>query len=172
MCEMERISGEEQILAARKEMAGWYMEAGRDAVLSHLSGLNWAPGAREGIADIRRAGVSVALASVTWSFAVEYVGQQLGIERFLSTELDFASGSIRHSWRSTKAEFLRSLAAEYGIRASNVAVVGDSSGDYDMLEEAGLGIFVGVDQPELADIIHMPDADIRDVSRTILSFEK
>ncbi len=169
---MERVSGRDQILEARSEMAGWYMDAGLGAVQASLEDLNWAPGVDDGIAEIRQAGVHLALASVTWSFAVGHVATKLGIERYLSTQLDFDTGVIDHSWRATKAEYLADLAAELGIRHENIATIGDSSGDFDMLEAAGLGIFVGAETPDLDGVIHMPGADIRDVSETILAFEK
>lgn len=172
MCEVERVDGIDQIIAAREEMADWYIEAGKEAVQSHLRQLNWAFGAREGIANLHNSDVEVALASVTWSFAVEHVAGELGVSRFNSTELDFTSGAIRHTWRATKAEYLREIAAQLGIATKDVAAIGDSSGDYDMLEVAGLPIFVGSEPPEVTNAIHLPDADIRDISNLILNFER
>lgn len=172
MCELERLGGQEQIVAAREEMAGWYIEAGRNVVQSHLSDLNWAPGVDEGIANLKQAGVQVALSSVTWSFAVEHVANQLGISEFRSTELDFDDGAIVHAWRASKAEYLHEMVARLGILTSEVAAVGDSSGDYDMLSVAGLPIFVGVEPPAVSSVTHLPNADIANVSKLILSFEK
>ncbi len=171
MCEMERIKDVEQIVAAREEMAGWYIDAGLEGVKSHLSDLQWAPGVREGTAELKDAGIQLALASVTWSFAVEHVAEQLGISRFRSTELDFTTRNIRHAWGDTKSEYMHELAEALGIATTEIAAVGDSPGDYEMLRGAGLAIFVGNEPPDLTNVTHLPDADIRDVWKTILNFE-
>ncbi len=172
MCELEGVEGRDQVAAGRNEMAGWYLEAGKSNVETHLSNLMWAPGAREGIAELHVAGVQIALASMTWSFIVEHIANELSVARIHATELDFRSGSVTHSWIATKADFLRLTASESGIPISEVAAVGDSKGDYDMLRAARLPIYVGNGPIELNNITHLPDADIRDVSRTILTLEK
>ncbi len=169
MCEFERWTGEERILSARKEMAEWYLTAGESVVRSHLTAISWAPGAHEGIAELQRAGIEVALASVTWSFAVEHVAQTLNVKRRRSTELDFATGSVTHTWGNTKAEFLTEVVNELGVSVTDVAAVGDSSGDYEMLRTAGTAIFVGTEPPDLEQVTHMPEADIRDVAKLIRS---
>ncbi len=170
MCELEELSTVDEIIAGREEMAGWYMEAGREESVSFLADLNWAPGAREGVEELRQAGVQVALASVTWSFAVARVASELEIDDFRSTELDFATGAISHTWGTTKAEYLRSLASERGVSTSETAAIGDTNGDLDMLDAAGRGIFVGERPPPgIAGVTHMPAADIRDVAAGILA---
>lgn len=172
MCELELLEGREQIVAAREEMAGWYIEAGENTVRSHLTGLNWAPGVKEGIAYLQHAGVQIALASVTWSFAVEHVANALGISNFRATNLNFVDLAISHTWSETKAEYLHEMASTLGIQTANVAAVGDSLGDYDMLRVAGLPIFVGSAHPGLPNVTHMPTADIQRVAETILRIDK
>ncbi len=168
MSEFEALTEHDEILAARGEMAAWYLDAGRDTVTTALSNIQWAPGAPEGISALQNAGVKVVLASVTWSFAVEHVAETLGIEEFRATALDFSTGRIEHAWGSTKADYLQELSAKTGCALSEVAAVGDTSGDYDMLELAGKAIFVGEQAPEMPDIMHMPGADIRDVAQEII----
>ena len=171
MCEFEyeEVKGTSNIIAAREEMADWYLVAGRTKVESHLPGLNWAPGVEEGMRMLQQAGVTLALASVTWSFAVQVVANRFGIEHLVATDLEFDSGEINHVWGSTKADFLKKLAGKLDIPMSETAAVGDTSTDYDMLGAAGLGVFVGSGTPLLQSVLHMPEADIRDVSAAILN---
>jgi phosphoserine phosphatase len=168
MCELERSSGREQVTASREEMAGWYRAAGQPAVEAALAGLKWAPGTFEGVRMLQDAGVTVALASVTWSFAVEHIAGRLGVADFMGTTLDFESGVIGHAWGSSKAQFLQGLCKRFALRASEVAAVGDTSGDYDMLRVAGKAVFVGPFQPDVPGAVHLPNADIRDVARAII----
>lgn len=174
MCELEAIApaSKEVVISAREEMAGWYRAAGQERVESALSDLSWAPGIEDGVAELREAGVKIALASVTWSFAVERVAAQFGVEHFVGSELDFSSGKIAHAWGDTKAKFVKELSERHGLPLAQIASVGDTSGDYDMLRLAGKRIFVGKDKPAIDGVIHMPEADIRDVAKVILGHER
>lgn len=168
MCELERSRNTEQVIAAREEMADWYRQAGREKVESLLGGLALAPGAEEGIDMLRDAGVTVALASITWSFAVQHLAQRFSISHIAASVLDFDSGRIDHAWGDSKAEFLRAFKDMHGLDTEMTAAVGDTSTDYEMLRAAGLGIFVGRHVPDLSEVLHMPDADIRHVAAAIL----
>ena len=149
-------------------MAGWHMQAGRDSVVSALADLPWAPGAHEGIERLKEAGVEVALASITWSFAVEYIARQLGVTHWAATGLDFGTGAIDHAWGATKRDFLLERTKELAITHKETAAVGDSSGDYEMLGVAGLGIYVGAGTPDIQGVVHMPGAEILSVADRIL----
>ena len=171
MCEMERASAltsREEVIAYREEMAGWYMEAGLDSVVSALADLPWAPGAHEGIERLRISGFEVALASITWSFAVDQIASQLGVTRWAATGLDFGTGVIDHAWGETKRDFLLERAKELAITNEETAAVGDSSGDFEMLDAADLGIYVGAEPPDIQGVVHMPCADILSVAARIL----
>lgn len=168
MCQLEIVNGRDQVIAARHEMAEWYMEAGEVAVKTCLDGLSWAPGVTEGMGLLRANGVQLGLASVTWSFIVDHVARRLGISSYIATELDFETGDVKHSWRESKAAFLHEFAASNGMTPGDAAAVGDTMGDYDMLQVAGLGVFVGPDRPDLPNVVHMPGADLRDVAGAIL----
>jgi phosphoserine phosphatase len=57
-----------------------------------------------------------------------------------------------------------------GNNSSRVAAVGDSTGDNEMLREAGLRFFLGANPPpDLEAIIHLPDGDIDTVATRILA---
>ncbi len=173
MCELERQSGREAVLSAREEMASWYLQAGKPVVEEALENLHYAPGAADGIESLKQAGVALALASVTWSFAVDRVAEELGIEHTSSSYLDFETGAIRHTWASTKAEYLQKLAARFGLEPAEIAAIGDSSGDFEMFRVAGLPIYVGESTSGLHHgVVHMLDADIRDVADAILEHKR
>lgn len=169
MCELEQLNKLDDIRTARREIISWYR--GRTvAELSTMLDINYlAPGAIEGIRLLRRRGVKVAIASLTWSFAVDWFSLALGVEHSLGTDIsrDF---DIRDCWPRDKANWLAKLRRELHCSSAAVAAVGDSSFDIPMLEEAGLRIFVGpsglVDLPP--DTVLMPSADIRDVAAKIL----
>ena len=142
MREIELIRERDDIIAARHEMAGWY-EGIPEADLQTMSlRATLAADAIDVIAALRCANVTVAIASITWSFAVEAFARRLGIESFTATELR-ADRSISHVWAEDKAQFLRSMAARAGLQNSSVFAVGDTSGDVPMLNAAGQGYFVG-----------------------------
>lgn len=170
MCELEEVAlgSREIVIAARQEMAGWYRAVGEDVVRASLSDLSWAPGIGEGFTLLKEAGVKVALASMTWKFAVGHIAERFAINEFVGTDLDFESGKIIHSWGDTKANFLKEMSKKYDVSLTQIAAIGDTSGDYDMLKLAGKGVFVGKNELGIDGVIHMPDADIRDVASVIL----
>jgi phosphoserine phosphatase len=85
MSAFEAAMGDRQIRAAREEMARWYAKVARSPLSSVIAGAPLAPGADEACARLRRAGVDLAIASVTWNFAVDEVADRLGIVHRLGT---------------------------------------------------------------------------------------
>jgi HAD superfamily phosphoserine phosphatase-like hydrolase len=170
MRELER--GACDLKAARAEMAGWYRASGYgDARLVELlAAAEIAPGADEGCALLRGRAVEIALASVTWSFAVEHFAQRFGASTWLATTLG-KDGEIGHVFAADKAAWLERLARERGIDRGRIAAVGDSVGDVPMLRVAGTAIFVGAALCAGAPshVRHLPSCDIRDVARAILA---
>ena len=162
---IERITDRDEMTAARVAMAEWYVDLERDLVLEWLDGAELAPGAVEGCERLRTAGVRLAIASITWEFAVARFAALFGADRWIGTTLE-SDGSVGHCWAETKAEWVCGL----GDR-SRIAAVGDTSGDVPMLSVVGLPIFVGGERPAelLTRAVHLPHADIRDVAEVILS---
>ena len=159
---------EEEITAARIEMASWYRGYELTELEGYLRHACWPPGAQEGIAQLRNAGVEVRILSVTWGFAVRCFAEQLNVQHCLGTEL-LPNGEIQHCWGRTKANFLRQLMKQFQISRDRVAAIGDSSSDIPMLELAGLRFFVGANPPQILDVIHLPNSDIRLIAQKILA---
>lgn len=168
MREIEALSAEEDLEAARREIALWYGSLSREE-LTHtvLSSAVLAPGVREGLRILREARIVVGIASITWGFAVEAFAKRLGIEHFIGTALH-SDGSIVHCRARHKADFVRRMQAELGLDRAGIAGVGDSQNDVEMLNFVGLPIFVGVTLPDGLRAEHMPGAGIDEVARRIV----
>lgn len=168
MRRFEALSAEPEIAAARREMARWYEGRSVRELCEALGAATWAPGAREGIALLQAGGVEVAIASITWSFAVEWVAERLGVTRTLGTRLE-RGGRVRHVWPRDKGRWLERLVAELGVPAERVAAAGDSGSDADLLAASSLRFFVGAGAPPpLPALEHRPAADIGSLAREIL----
>jgi HAD superfamily phosphoserine phosphatase-like hydrolase len=168
MRSFEARSTEPEIAQARIEMAWWYLSVSRERLLGFMESAQWAPGAVAGIARLQQAGMEVAIASVTWDFAVNWVARRLNVSHTLGTRIA-EDGTIEHTWPRDKADWLRGLTSQIGIQSERTAAVGDSSGDLAMLQAAGLRFFVGLRRPADLTCIHLPAADIESVAENILA---
>jgi HAD superfamily phosphoserine phosphatase-like hydrolase len=165
----ERLTSITDIAAARTKMVSWYRSHDRAALLQHLRTATVAPGAHAGVASLKRAGAEVALVSITWQFAVEWLATELGANLAVGTRW-CADGEIEHFWPEDKATWLAGRASELGLQGAEIAAVGDSAGDLPMLKYAGTGYFLGRDAPDLPPHVkHWPAADISDIVRDLLS---
>jgi HAD superfamily phosphoserine phosphatase-like hydrolase len=168
MRRFERLSTEDDIVAARTEMARWYAETTIVDLTRHLQGTEWAPGAYDAVRTLQSEGIEVVVASITWSFAVGWFAEQLHVSHYLGTEL-LPSGEIRHAWGRDKARFLRELSSASNVPQQRIAAVGDSINDFDMLREAALRFYLGrTPLSGLTPVIHVPGADLRVVAEHIL----
>jgi phosphoserine phosphatase len=149
-------------------MAEWYKGHPIETLHDHLRNARWAPGAHEAIRILQEAQVVVAIASITWKFAVRWFAEQLNVENYVGTDIS-PRGEILHVWGRDKARWLQELAAGYGASPDRTAAVGDSNGDLDMLRAAALRFFVGAKSvADLDDVIHLPEADLRVVAKRII----
>jgi HAD superfamily phosphoserine phosphatase-like hydrolase len=145
----ERYQSEAEIADARRQMMAWYEGHTHEALCGHLRNATWAPGACRAVRDLQKANILVAIASITWRFAVEWFADQLNIRHLLGTDLS-SEGEITHVWGRDKAQWLEDLASRYKISRHRIAAVGDSRGDAEMLQAAHLRFFVGaVPSPEI-----------------------
>lgn len=167
MQEIEKLASEQELAAARVEMAQWYRTVSQAELLSFLEDAKLAPGADEGIALLRAAGFEVGIASLTLQAAVARFAFRFGVSRFIGTAIH-DDGSIAHIWPRDKAAWLRRTANDLGLDLARVAAVGDSHGDLPMLEAAGVKIHVGASTIDIDGCHHAPAADIRDVARKII----
>jgi len=168
MKRFETFKAESDIADGRAQMVEWYRDYSVGDLQAYLDNVSWAPGAHEAIRQLREAGIIVGIASITWSVAVRWFADRLGIRHFLGTDLD-QNGEILHVWSRDKGRWLQDLADSYGISHDRIAAVGDSAGDSAMLRVAGLRFFVGSELvPETGPVIHLPGADLRIVARRII----
>lgn len=170
MAAFEALTDIADIRAARETMFDWYGDVPIPVLCSYLDALRLAPGAEEACARLRDAGVTLAVASFTWEFAVETVARRLGIPHWIGTRAD-AEGRFEHVWHDTKAEWVLDLTASLGLTREGTAAVGDSGFDVPMLHAVGTAVYVGA---ELVDglpttTIHIPHADLRDVAEVLLT---
>jgi phosphoserine phosphatase len=108
MHELESCIAQGDLVTARLEMARWYAGLPMQELLRPLPRATLAPGTREGIARLQRHGVEIAIASITWEFAVAWFAQQLDIAYYLGTTLE-PTGEIRHIWPRDKAAWVQRL---------------------------------------------------------------
>ena len=167
MRKFERCVTKDEIAAARREMSRWYSPYRLDELVAPLANAIEAPGLRQGFARLRAAGVKIGIASITWSFAVEWFAQRLGVD-FQLGRLLREGGTIAHVWPEDKAVWLRSLAAKEQLLIAETAAIGDSVGDVPMLLAAGRRYYVGSDTAAIPEIRHFPQGNIEDIARDIL----
>jgi HAD superfamily phosphoserine phosphatase-like hydrolase len=156
------------IAAARQEMVRWYREMSLAELTSCLRSVKIAPRAVEGLTLLRRHRVAVAIASITWEFAVAWFARQLHVEYFVGTRLE-PDGTILHFWPRDKVTWIHGLRDTLRIPASRVAAVGDSGGDVEMLQAVRHPVFIGATLPSgLPGVTHLPGADIATVAQWII----
>ncbi len=169
MQRFETLKSEQEIICARIEMARWYRESNVLDLAEGCERATFAPGAREAIAQLQSNGIEVAIASITWEFAVAWFAKRFNVRHHIGTEL-LASGEVNHVWGRMKGQWLRKLASDLAIPESRIAAVGDSAGDADLLRAAALRFFVGRQLlSDVGEAIHMPDADMRDIANRVLA---
>jgi phosphoserine phosphatase len=156
------------ITAAREEIARWYQEVPLVELTSRLRSVKMAPRALEGITLLRRHGIAVAIASITWEFAVAWFARQLHVEYFVGARLE-PDSTILHFWPRDKVTWIQELRDTLRIPASRVAAIGDSGGDVEMLRAVRHPVFVGATLPgELLAVTPLPGADIATVAHWII----
>lgn len=153
------------VTVARELMAGWLRSSDMTSLLTSLDSLILAPGAAVAFRTLRSHGITTAIASMTWEFAVERFARLLGADYFVGTRLS-DTDEIGHVWPEDKATWAKGLAQRLRLSMAQVAAVGDSPGDYDLLASVGYPLFVGAFPPPGA--IHLPEADLLDLARLIV----
>ncbi|MEA2550362.1 MAG: phosphoserine phosphatase [Actinomycetota bacterium] len=152
--------------AARITMAGWYRPIPTEVLLHDVRGLALAPGTEEAFGFLRTHHVSTAIVSLTLKAAVDWFAERLGADFAVGTHI--TGEEIDHVWAEDKGRWLQAAAAKLGLHHQEVAAVGDSDGDREMLAAAGFRVFVGDRAPDTPDILHMPGANMYDVAQRIL----
>lgn len=123
------------------------------------------PGARELLRALKRAGVVVALVSAGFTLNTDPIMAEFGLDYCLANELTAVDGvldggSVNHVPEGGKAGFARDLMARLGIPAAETLAAGDTKGDLELFECAGLRVAVNPKWPglrALADVVFEPD---------------
>nr|WP_272950005.1 HAD-IB family phosphatase [Agrobacterium tumefaciens] len=165
----EQLRSQEEIAVGRENMLEWYAPFGSSNLTAHLSELRLAPGVKQGFSRLKYAGIKIALVSITWEFAVDWLASELGADYAVGTGWR-DDGSITHFWPEDKANYLHALLAELNLNPDALAAVGDSHGDIPMLNLASRSYFVGYDLPsELSHAQHWHDANIEEIVLDMLA---
>lgn len=168
MQEIELLKTRAEMTAAREEMAIWHDGMTNSDIEKSLQAVNLAPGLESAFSLLREHGVIIAIASITCRFAIEHFAEKWGVEYYIGTDI-LPSGEIDHVWAEQKAQFVQKLSAQLNIPLARIAAVGDSSGDFDMLEIAGMPIYVGTSsQQHQNDWLCLPNANIMDIAQHLI----
>jgi HAD superfamily phosphoserine phosphatase-like hydrolase len=169
MKEIELLKTKGELAAAREEMAHWWGSMSEEDIANSLFGVKLAPGLKEAFSLFREHGVVIAIASITCRFAIEHFATEWEIEHYIGTGTS-ETGEIEHVWAEHKAQFIHKLSTQLDIPLNRIAGVGDSVGDFDMLNTVGEAIFVGGSRDESEKgWLHMPNANIVDMAQHLIS---
>lgn len=165
----ELLRSREDMTKGRETMLEWYLPFSKVRLIEHLADLRLAPGVKQGFARLKAVGVKIALVSITWQFAVEWLAAELDADYAVGTGWR-ENNTLSHFWPEDKAIYLNSLLAELKLEQEALAAVGDSHGDIPMLNLASRSYFVGKVPPqELLHAEHWPDADIDEIVLDMLA---
>lgn len=123
------------------------------------------PGAAELLRALKRNGVIVALVSAGFTLNTDPIVAEFGLDYALANELTVRDGildggSINHVPEGGKAAFARNLMARLGIPAEETLAAGDTRGDLELFDCAGVRIAVNPKSELLrarADVVFEPD---------------
>jgi phosphoserine phosphatase len=152
--------------AARNTIAAWLRPFPTDILLRDVRDLALAPRTEEAFSLLRSHRVSTAILSLTWKPAVDWFAQKLGADFAIGTS--HGDAAIDHVWPEDKGRWLQDFATQHGLHPRELAAVGDSEGDREMLAAAGFGVFVGDRPPDIPNLVHMPGADMYEVAERIV----
>lgn len=171
---MAHLAAENRRLALAREIsyAEWLRRDARlwagqpVARIRHLLAENpYLPGAEALLRSLKQAGVAVALVSAGFSLNTDPIMAEFGLDYCLTNELTTAGelldgGSINRVPEGGKAVFACGLMAQLGIGPAQTLAVGDTAGDLELFECAGVRIAVNPTSAALratADVVFEPD---------------
>jgi phosphoserine phosphatase len=118
-----------------------------EGVLDEISArLPLTPGAERLVRTLGSLGYRTAILSGGFTFFGRHLQKRLGIDFLFANDLEVENGRLTGRVRgeivdgARKAELLRQIAEEVGIRLEQTIAVGDGANDLPMLDAAGLGI--------------------------------
>ncbi len=167
MREFELLRDQDQIAASRIELARYYHGRPQTELEGYLRSCRLAPGTAEGFKLLREYGVRTAIVSITWKFAVAWFTRLLGANHYVGTGLS-EDGHVAHFWPKDKATYVTALMSELGLSRNEVAAIGDSWGDLEMLRSVGHPYYVGDQLPAGEAFIHLPGGDIHEIAQRVI----
>lgn len=148
----------------RRDVALW---AGQpvERIRQLLAQNPYLPGAAELLRALKRAGVIVALVSAGFTLNTDPIVAEFGLDYALANELTVRDGvldggAINHVPEGGKAAFARSLMARLGIGPEQTLAAGDTAGDLELFDCAGVRMAVNPKSELLrarADVVFEPD---------------
>ena len=146
-----------------------------EEVLEIIKSVPFQPGADELINYFKKKGVKLSLVSSGLSLLSDWVHQKYGLDYSVSNDLLHENGVLTgrvkiRVYYDKKAEWVRRILKQFGVKPEEVIAIGDSKGDMDMFRMVGFCIAfnssckdleqiasVCVPSQSLADIIpHLP----------------
>lgn len=123
------------------------------------------PGAAEFLRSLKAGGVSVALVTAGFTYNTEPIVAEFGIDYVLANELAEENGiltgvAINHVPEGGKAAFACALRERLGVSVDETLAAGDTVGDLELFDCAGVRIAVNPRSEELArraDVVLAPD---------------
>ncbi len=103
-------------------------------------------GAESLLRNLRRLGYTTAIISGGFTWFAERLAQRLKIDRVYANELEIIDGQLTGRVigdivnEAKKAELMKAIAVDEGVKLEQVIAVGDGANDIPMLTAAGLGI--------------------------------
>jgi phosphoserine phosphatase len=148
----------------RRDVALW--RGRRVADICDFLGQNpYLPGAPEFLRSLKAGGVRVALVTAGFTFNTEPIVAEFGIDYVLANELAQENGiltglAINHVPEGGKAAFACELRERLGVSVEETLAAGDTAGDLELFDCAGVRIAVNPRSEELArraDVVLAPD---------------
>jgi HAD superfamily PSPase-like hydrolase len=134
------------------------------------------PGAPEGVRELKRRGLAVAVISTGPSFHADLVARELGVDVAVANEILFRDGRVSGETRMVvsedgKGEVARMLQVRFGVGIEGTLAVGDGEADVGMFERAAVGVALAtssqraretarivIEQPDLRGLIPLIEA--------------
>jgi phosphoserine phosphatase len=107
----------------------------------------YVPGAPELLTALKQAGVTVALVSAGFTLNTDPIMAEFGLDYALANELVVQDGvltgaALNHVPEGGKAAFARELQARLGVPRAQTLAMGDTAGDLELFECAGVRLAV------------------------------
>ena len=108
--------------------------------------LPFMPGLVETVAELKKYGWKLAIASGGFTYFADYLKDTLGLDHAVSNQFEIVDGYLTGEVKGDvvtaqyKADTLLTLAGQYGIEKANTVAIGDGANDLAMMSVAGVGV--------------------------------